>query len=481
MQEIEAQYLVVGAGAGGMAFVDTLLSSSPTASVVLVDSRDAPGGHWVDAYPFVRLHQPANAYGVESRRLEDPNKADLATNLSSKPEILAYYLAVLERFLSTGRVHWFPSCTAAEDWTRSRSFSSLAQPGLSWRVQGARCVDAAYSRVTVPSTARPNYAISPGAPPVVPVNMLGDLKAHRRPVSRYIVVGAGKTGIDAVLHLLSRHVRPESIRWIMPRDSWMFDRRFHQGLAGVPLAQILDTVGGTLEATTVDEYYAALQRGGMLFALDPAHPTIERNRGAQVTLDDVAALRTLVSAGSVVRKGRVVRVEPERLVLERGELALPEDALIVDASADGLTARPPQPVFTPEVITLQALQLFLMPISGAVTARVEAMLEDEKEKNRLTTPVPHPVTARDFLVCQFLEGQNRDRWRAEPKVASWYRRCRLNWREAHPPPMLSTLRQIAYEWRRVLVLHNLEQRSQDKLLELLDKSGGRKHSIMAKL
>ena len=56
MREIETDYLVVGAGASGMAFVDALLAETD-AGVVLVDRRDRPGGHWLDAYPFVRLHQ----------------------------------------------------------------------------------------------------------------------------------------------------------------------------------------------------------------------------------------------------------------------------------------------------------------------------------------------------------------------------------------------------------------------------------------
>lgn len=52
----------------GMAFVDTLISETD-ATVVLVDRNDQPGGHWVNAYPFVRLHQPSAYYGVNSRRL----------------------------------------------------------------------------------------------------------------------------------------------------------------------------------------------------------------------------------------------------------------------------------------------------------------------------------------------------------------------------------------------------------------------------
>ncbi len=45
MQTIEADYLVIGAGAMGMAFVDTW-SAETDATVVIVDRNDQPGGHW---------------------------------------------------------------------------------------------------------------------------------------------------------------------------------------------------------------------------------------------------------------------------------------------------------------------------------------------------------------------------------------------------------------------------------------------------
>ena len=57
--QLTADYLVVGAGAMGMAFVDELLSGNATATVVLVDRYAGPGGHWRRSYPFVSLHQPA--------------------------------------------------------------------------------------------------------------------------------------------------------------------------------------------------------------------------------------------------------------------------------------------------------------------------------------------------------------------------------------------------------------------------------------
>jgi len=95
MREVETDYLVIGAGASGMAFTDTLLAHSD-AEVVLVDRRHRPGGHWLDAYPFVRLHQPSAYYGVESRVLGNNRIDEHGPNAgfyerASKPEICDYY------------------------------------------------------------------------------------------------------------------------------------------------------------------------------------------------------------------------------------------------------------------------------------------------------------------------------------------------------------------------------------------------------
>ena len=69
MEAIEdVDYLVVGAGAMGMAFVDALVDHADV-SVAIVDRRHGPGGHWLDAYGFVRLHQASAFYGVASTLL----------------------------------------------------------------------------------------------------------------------------------------------------------------------------------------------------------------------------------------------------------------------------------------------------------------------------------------------------------------------------------------------------------------------------
>ena len=36
---------------------------------IIVDKHAKPGGHWNNAYQFVKLHQPAQYYGVNSKNL----------------------------------------------------------------------------------------------------------------------------------------------------------------------------------------------------------------------------------------------------------------------------------------------------------------------------------------------------------------------------------------------------------------------------
>src|SRR6476661_6801943 len=115
MAEIETDYLVIGAGASGMAFTDTLITQID-ADVTMVDRRHAPGGHWNDAYSFVRLHQPSATYGVNSRPLgtetidaTGPNAGfyERATGV----EVCDYFRRVLEeQLVGSGKVRFFGQC-----------------------------------------------------------------------------------------------------------------------------------------------------------------------------------------------------------------------------------------------------------------------------------------------------------------------------------------------------------------------------------
>ena len=103
IEKLEADYLVVGAGAMAMAFTDELLTQNPQATVVLVDRHAKPGGHWNNAYRFVSLHQPALYYGVNSENLGTGGTA-----LTSGTEVLAYFERVLNKLTHTGGLCDFP-------------------------------------------------------------------------------------------------------------------------------------------------------------------------------------------------------------------------------------------------------------------------------------------------------------------------------------------------------------------------------------
>jgi cation diffusion facilitator CzcD-associated flavoprotein CzcO len=102
-RRVEADYLVVGAGAMGMAFTDALIDHADV-RVALVDRRHGVSGHWLEAYPFVRLHQASAFYGVASTllggaQLQQRGPEQGLQERASQAEICVYYTRMLERFV----------------------------------------------------------------------------------------------------------------------------------------------------------------------------------------------------------------------------------------------------------------------------------------------------------------------------------------------------------------------------------------------
>ena len=101
---MDTDYLIIGSGAVGMAFADTLFHETD-ARIVIVDRHHGPGGHWNDAYPFVRLHQPSAYYGVNSRVLGSNTKDGSGLNIgmyerATGAELVAYYGQLMQLFLA---------------------------------------------------------------------------------------------------------------------------------------------------------------------------------------------------------------------------------------------------------------------------------------------------------------------------------------------------------------------------------------------
>ncbi|MEM7271032.1 MAG: NAD(P)-binding protein [Pseudomonadota bacterium] len=421
MRELETDYLIVGAGAVGMAFADTLLHETD-ADIILIDRHHKPGGHWNVAYPFVTLHQPSAYYGVASKDLGtgEPDKTGLnrgLADLASGAEILAYYDEVLRHtFLPTGRVRWF----GMSDYQGEGVFRSLTS-GEHTKVTAKKIVDATWLKTSVPSTHVPAFSIDPSLR-FMPLN---NLPRVAEPPEGYTIIGAGKTGIDAVLWLLENGVAPDSIRWIMPRDGWLLDRRNAQPGE----AFFFDTLGSVANqfeaisaASDIDDMFDRLEACGYLTRIyTDVRPSMFH--AATVSQMELEELRKVTN---IVRMGRITALEADRIVLEQGEIPTGPNELHVDCSASAVTNEEIVPVFQGDLITPQMVRSYQPVFSASVIAHIEATRDGDKEKNRLCGVVPLPNTDRDFVKFTAAFMLNQYNWGQDEELRAWLQENRLD-------------------------------------------------------
>ncbi len=422
LETVEADYVVVGAGAAGMAFTDTLIRQT-NATVAIIDRQHKPGGHWNDAYPFVRLHVPSHYYGVESTPLgsmsiQRGGLSDGLLHMASSTESLAYYEHVMENvLLASGRVTYLPM-TEFDGRETARSLVS-GQPHRV--VARKRIVDATFSDTQIPLTHKRGYSVSEDVA-CVPIN---DLAVLSRPWGNYCIIGSGKTGIDACLWLLSRGVDPDRIRWIAPHEAWWFNRakvQFSEAFFEDTLTFLAEQMEAASEATSAEDLFSRFEALGICFRLDPAvTPAIFRS--ATVSEAELHQLRRIQD---VVRMGRVRSITSDEIELEKGALSATRDCLYIDCSAAGLTLRAGGPIFEPQRITIQYVRAILPCLSAAAIAFIEANFKDDGEKNHLCTPMPLPREFGHWARMMLASLQNQTRWSAHPDLMRWTAECRLD-------------------------------------------------------
>jgi hypothetical protein len=421
VREIGTDYLIVGAGAAGMAFADTLVTDSD-AEIVIVDRRHAPGGHWNDAYPFVRLHQPAMYYGVNSMPLgtDTIDQSGLNSGLyvqASAPEICAYYDRVMrERLLPSGRVRYLPMCEHTGD---GRVVSRLT--GDSWDIKARKAlVDARYLEPGIPKTTPAPFEVAPGVR-CVPVDELPQVSEQ---ADTYVIVGAGKTAIDACLWLLENGVAPEAITWVKPREAWLLNRYYAQ--SGSLVGQLIEGLSlqaeAAAQATSPTELFKQLADREQLLRVDEAEtPTMFR-----APTMSVAELSVLRQVTNVIRRGRIRRIEPGRIVFEQGTVPTSPGALHVHCAASGTSIAPAVPIFEPGRITLQCMRTGLQPFNAALAAYIEVTRDDIAEKNRLCPPNRQPNTSADWIYGTLIQWAADREWSRQDDIAAWLDRSRLN-------------------------------------------------------
>jgi NAD(P)-binding Rossmann-like domain len=428
MNNLESDYLIVGSGAVGMAVADVLFHETD-ARLTIVDRHHGPGGHWNDAYPFVRLHQPSAYYGVNSRELGSEARDMTRLNLgmcdrATGAQLLSYYEALMQTFLASGRVDYFPMSEYVGDYTTDHAFKSVLSGDLkSFKVR-KKIVDTSYLNTAVPSTHPPKYAIAPGLT-CVPLN---ELPRQKKVPSGYVVVGAGKTGIDATLWLLDNGVAPKDICWIMPRDSWFQDRANVQ-----PGEEFFTQSYGSFatqmevlaEAASLDELFVELEANGQLLRFD-VHVQPTMYHGAVVSKAELTELRQIKN---IVRLGRVQRIEADRIVLANGTVPADPHRHYVDCSASAVERRPGVPIFEGKKITPQMVRTFQPTFSGALIAHIEAQYGgslSDAEINELCAVIPMPDQPFHWLTMLAVNMANQRRWSKNAELRQWIANSRLD-------------------------------------------------------
>jgi hypothetical protein len=422
---VDVDYLVVGAGAMGMGFVDALIDHADV-RVALIDRRDGVGGHWRHAYPFVRLHQSSTFYGVASRvlgggRLQTTGPEAGLHERADQPTICGYYEQVLaERMVGPGRVEFFPRC----DYPGGRTFVSL-ESGERFEVPDrCRIVDARYLAPDIPAETPPRFGVAEGVR-VIPVN---DLPGWAGSTDQYVVVGSGKTATDACVWLLGRGVDPDAICWVRPRDPWMLNRALIQPDPAVYLGMVAQMMQLAAGAGSLPGLFGQLEDAGIMLRIDPAvTPTM-----AKAPTLGRWELDLLRSITNVVRLGHIRVARRGRLDLAEGSITVDNDALVVNCAADGLKRPPLVPIWGPEVITLQPIRAGFPCFGAALAGYVEATRTDDAEKNRLCSPSSYGNSLTDWAQMNVRGSRNTAAFSTESDIKAWTDRIAVN--PARIPP-----------------------------------------------
>jgi len=413
-------YLVIGAGATGMAFCQEVVDTT----VILVDQHDQPGGQWLDVYSFCQLHQPSAMYGVRTEALGDSKK-----HRATKEQVVAYYGKLVEK------------------WTQERNFLFVGGvtfdfqqvPSTEYQVGDytiqvkKRVVDARFLQPDIPIRVPPKFDM---ADPIqcVPVN---DLVHVTQP--HVIVVGGGKTGMDAAWYATTQ--LKKQVRWIVPTEAWITARE-NIGSCMELLHTAVDKTKGSLP-----QAFADWEQQGKVYRMDP-NVTPTKFKDATLSKEELDVLRTVPT----LRHGRVQRIlDDGTLVFVNGhEEALPEgwtvdDTAFIHCSAGAFHCSSQmgakvRPVFEDNLITVQ--DVYGTPgfcFCGSIVGKLASMKDlTDAQRNAMCLAPPPSATTTDPLgpsggdIGELTASHgwvqrlsNLQQWLAVPELREWLNGHRL--------------------------------------------------------
>jgi len=435
-----------------MAFADTLLhhtnnddktSSSSSEcvrpSVVMLDKHPGPGGQWNDSYDFVRLHQPSNMYGVESTKLEPDddnanNNADTEgeAHRAKRSEILDYYQRVRQNLEHKFDFHFLGDTTFNMDLIENGNTDDGTAPDVEYKldekrsIRAKKVVDARYLEPDLPVHVGPKFTFNSDKINCIPVNSLPTSTSFAtidkgtsttsEVKQNYVIIGAGKTGMDAIVYLLEQgRVDPDDIMWIVPHEAWITARENIGSCMELLHTCTKETQksssGGASKSSSVTSKeffqngFLKWEMQGKVYRFDKdILPT--KFKDATLSKSELALLQQVKR---VVRNGRVKSIEDDgTLTFADGTtLDLPwsssstKDTTFIHCSAGAFnyskqTQKPP-PIFGPNRISVQ--DVYGTPgfcFVGSVIGRLETItnLSDEEKNAMCLCPIPDASQAK---------------------------------------------------------------------------------------
>ena len=210
----------------------------------------------------------------------------------------------------------------------------------------------------------------------------------------------------------------------------MLDRAVVQPDPVVFLGTAADIMEAAAAATSPDHLFFLLEDAGVMLRIDRSvTPTMAKVPTlAQWELD---RLRTI---DRVVRLGHIRHVEPGRLVLTDGEVAIAPDAVVVHCAASGLQYPPLVPIWGREAITLQPIRTHLR----LLRCRAGRLRRgDARGRRREEPPVPTRAVLQHTGRLGASAGARRSgvSFTSHPHIRDWADTVSLN--PARIPPELA--------------------------------------------
>ena len=325
------------------------------------------------------------------------------------------------------------------DYSKDESGNHFITDESSGNIQRVMCgkVVMINTKVIVPSMREGSpFPVDPKVQ-LIPVNGLAE-QVRSAKHSEFIVIGAGKTGADAIIHLLRNGVDQSDITWIVSRDVFFLVRDGYIKPGLNYWQNISRFLKPLVSASSLMETILEFEKDGIVARLDTDNlrPCPEVLRGATVDKDELALLR---SVKSVVRLGRVTNITSDSIVLDKGSVPVsPADTLILDCMSNfdagdffGYVIPDNFRVYEPTQINLGPLFIAFNPcLSAAITAFLEIHLEDDDstKNGMLYFPAGKGFvhTPLNFFSMFYGQFKTIEALRKYPPAAMFYFNSRIN-------------------------------------------------------